>query len=81
MGVPGALHHHQLPLVQSAEVEDVELLVPVVGLVQVVLVLGRVKVFFLMLEHLSVGWGHQPSGLGSELQVPVHGHAKQTAPF
>ena len=28
-----------------------------------------------------MGQGCKPSGLGSELQVPVHGHAKRTAPF
>ena len=42
MGVPGALRHCRLPLVRSAEVEDIELLVPAVGLVLLVLVPERV---------------------------------------
>ena len=38
MGVPGALRCRQLSLVRLVEVEDVELLVPVVGLALLVLV-------------------------------------------
>ena len=74
MGAPGALHRRQLLPVWLVEVEDVEL-------VRVVLVLGQVKVFWLVSEHPWVGQGCKPSGLRSELQVPAHGHAKQTAPF
>ena len=42
MGVLGALRCRQLPPVRLVEVEDIELLVPVVGLVLLVLVPERV---------------------------------------
>ena len=73
MGGPAALHHCQLPLVLLVEVEDVELWVPVVELVQE---LEQVWVIWLLSECLWLGQGWEPSGLGSELQVPVHGHTK-----
>ena len=42
---------------------------------------SRCKSFWPVSECLWVGQGRKPSGLRSEPQVPVHGHAKQTAPF
>ena len=58
MGVPGALRCRQLSLVRLVEVEDVELLVPVVGLALLVLVPERC-VGLLAGVRVSVG------GLGS----------------
>ena len=61
---------------QPVEVEKVEQMVPAVGLVQQMLVLEQVQVFWLVSEHLWVGRGREPSELLSKLQVLVHGHAE-----
>ena len=57
--------------------EEVEQLVPAVGLVRQELVLVGAYVFWLVSEHLWVGRDREPSGLWFKLQVPSHGHRSE----